>query len=64
MLTGETEALGGNCDSATLSTEDPAWTGLGLNPILRGEGPATNRSQINRSRGESDLHADRSIHTH
>jgi hypothetical protein len=31
------------CPSATLSTTDPAYTGLGSNPDLRGVRPATNR---------------------
>jgi hypothetical protein len=31
------------CPSATLSTTNLTWTGLGSNPSLRGERPATNR---------------------
>ena len=31
------------CPSATLSTTNPTWTGLGVNPGLRGERPTTNR---------------------
>jgi hypothetical protein len=31
------------CPSANLSTTNPTWTGVGLNPCLRGEMPATTR---------------------
>jgi hypothetical protein len=34
----------GLCRSATLSATNPTWTGLGSNPALRGERPATNLS--------------------
>jgi hypothetical protein len=42
-LTGETRSTRGKtCPSATLSTTNPIWTDLGLNPGLRGDRPATN----------------------
>jgi hypothetical protein len=41
-LTGENRSTGRKtCPSATLSTTNPTWTDLGLNPGLRGERPAT-----------------------
>jgi hypothetical protein len=40
---GETEVLGENLPSATLSTTYPTWIDPGANPGLRGERPATNR---------------------
>jgi hypothetical protein len=40
---GETEVLGENLPSATLSTTNPTWIDPGANPVLRGEKPATNR---------------------
>jgi hypothetical protein len=43
-LTGENRSTWGKaCPSATLSTTNPTWTDLGLNPGLRGERLATNR---------------------
>jgi hypothetical protein len=39
----ETEVLGENLPSATLSTTNPTWIDAGSNPGLRGERPATNR---------------------
>jgi hypothetical protein len=39
----ETEVLGENLPSATLSTTNPTWIDLGTNPGLHGERPATNR---------------------
>jgi hypothetical protein len=44
MLTGKTEVIGEKvCPSATLSTTDPTWTGLVLNPGNRGERPKLKR---------------------
>jgi len=43
ILAGETEVLGENLPSATLSTTNPTWIDPGANPGLRGERPATNR---------------------
>jgi hypothetical protein len=44
VLTGETRSAGRkNCLSANLSTTDLTGTGLGSNPHLRGDRPATNR---------------------
>jgi hypothetical protein len=44
MLTEEKRSTGREtCNSATLSTKNPTLTGLGLNPSLRCERPATNR---------------------
>jgi hypothetical protein len=40
---GETEVLGENLPSATLSTINPTWIVPGANPGLRGERLATNR---------------------
>jgi hypothetical protein len=40
---GETEVLGENLPSATLSTTNPTWIDPAANPGLRGERPATNR---------------------
>jgi hypothetical protein len=40
---GETEVLGENLPSATLSTTNPTWIDPGANPGLRGERSATNR---------------------
>jgi hypothetical protein len=43
-LTGENRSTWGKtCPSATLSTTNPAWTGPGPNPGLRGGRPAANR---------------------
>jgi hypothetical protein len=42
IFAGETEVLGENLPSATLSTTNPTWIVLGANPSLRGERPATN----------------------
>jgi hypothetical protein len=42
-LAGETEVLGENLPSATLSTINPTWLDPGLNPGRRGGKPATNR---------------------
>jgi hypothetical protein len=39
IFAGETEVLGENLPSATLSTTNPTW----IDPGLRGERPATNR---------------------
>jgi hypothetical protein len=43
IFAGETEVLGENLPSATLSTINPIWIDPGANPGLRGERPATNR---------------------
>jgi hypothetical protein len=43
IFAGETEELGENLPSATLSTTNPTWIDPGTNPGLRGERPATNR---------------------
>jgi hypothetical protein len=43
IFTGETEELGENLPSDTLSTTNPTWIDPGANPGLRGERPATNR---------------------
>jgi hypothetical protein len=44
ILTGESrQAWRKACPNTTLSITNPAWTGLGANPGLRGEKPATNR---------------------
>jgi hypothetical protein len=43
IFTGETEELGENLPSATLSTTNPTWKDPGANPGLHGESPATNR---------------------
>jgi hypothetical protein len=40
---GETEVLGENCPSATLSTTNPTWPDLGSNQGRRGGKTATNR---------------------
>jgi hypothetical protein len=42
-LVGETEVLGENLLSATLSTTNPTWPDLGSNSGHRGGKPATNR---------------------
>jgi hypothetical protein len=42
-LAGETEVLGENCHSPTLSTTNPTRLDKGLNPGRRGGKPATNR---------------------
>jgi hypothetical protein len=42
-LVGETEVLGENLPSASLSTTNPTWLDPGLNPGRRGGKPATNR---------------------
>jgi hypothetical protein len=41
IFAGETEVLGENLPSATLSTTNPTWIDPGANPGLRGERPAT-----------------------
>jgi hypothetical protein len=43
IFAGETEVLGENLPSATLSTTNPTCKDPGANPGLRGERPATNR---------------------
>jgi hypothetical protein len=43
IFAGETEVLGENLPSATLSTTNPTWIDPGANPGLRDERPATNR---------------------
>jgi hypothetical protein len=43
IFSGETEVLGENLPSATLSTTNPTWIDPGANPGLRSERPATNR---------------------
>jgi hypothetical protein len=43
IFAGETEVLGENLPSATLSTTNHTWIDPGANPGLRGERPATNR---------------------
>jgi hypothetical protein len=43
IFAGETEELGENLPSATLSTTNPTWIDPGANPGLRGERPGTNR---------------------
>jgi hypothetical protein len=43
IFAGETEVLGENLPSATLSTTNPTWIDSGANPGLRSERPATNR---------------------
>jgi hypothetical protein len=43
IFAGETEVLGENLPSATLSTTNPTWIDPGANPGLRRERPATNR---------------------
>jgi hypothetical protein len=42
IFAGETEELGENLPSATLSTTNPTWIDPGANPGLRGERLATN----------------------
>jgi hypothetical protein len=42
IFAGETEVLGENLPSATLSTTNPTWIDPGANPGLRGERPTTN----------------------
>ena len=43
ILTGNNQSSWSKtCPSATLSTTDPVWTGLGLKPSRHSEGPATN----------------------
>jgi hypothetical protein len=42
-LVGETEVLGENLPSATLSTTNPTWPDPSSNPGRRGGKPATNR---------------------
>jgi hypothetical protein len=42
-LAGETEVIGENLPSATLSATYPTWPDLGSNPGRRGGKPATNR---------------------
>jgi hypothetical protein len=42
IFAGETEVLGENLPSATLSTTNPTWIDPGTNPGLHGERPATN----------------------
>jgi hypothetical protein len=43
IFAGETEVLGENLPSATLSTTNPTWIDPGANPGLCSERPATNR---------------------
>jgi hypothetical protein len=43
IFAGETEELGENLPTATLSTTYPTWIDQGANPGLCGERPATNR---------------------
>jgi hypothetical protein len=43
IFAGETEVLGENLPSATLSTTNPTWIDPGANPGLLGERPTTNR---------------------
>jgi hypothetical protein len=43
IFAGETEVLGENLPSATLSSTNPTWIDPVANPGLRGERPATNR---------------------
>jgi hypothetical protein len=43
IFAGETEVLGENLPSATLSTTNPTWIDPGANPGRRGERPAINR---------------------
>jgi hypothetical protein len=43
IFAGETEVLGENLPSATLSTTNPTWIDPGANPGLRGDMPSTNR---------------------
>jgi hypothetical protein len=43
VFAGETEVLGENLPSATLSTTNPTWIDPDANTGLRGERPATNR---------------------
>jgi hypothetical protein len=43
IFAGETEVLGENLPSVTLSTTNPTWIDPGAMPGLRGERPATNR---------------------
>jgi hypothetical protein len=43
IFAGETEVLGENLPSATLSTTNSTWIDPGANLGLRGERPATNR---------------------
>jgi hypothetical protein len=40
---GNRSTRGKTCPSATLSTTNPTWTDLGLNPGLRSDRPVTNR---------------------
>jgi hypothetical protein len=43
IFAGETQVLGENLPSATLSTTNPTWIDPVANPGLRGKWPATNR---------------------
>jgi hypothetical protein len=43
ILAGETEVLGENLPSATLSTTNPTWIDPGANSGPGGERPTTNR---------------------
>jgi hypothetical protein len=40
---GNRKTLGRTCPNATLSTKNSTWTDPEVNPVLRGERPATNR---------------------
>jgi hypothetical protein len=50
IFAGETEVLGENLPSATLSTTNPTWIDPGANLGLRGERPATNRLSHGKAR--------------
>jgi hypothetical protein len=51
IFAGETEVLGENLPSATLSTTNPTWIDPGANPGLRGERSATNRLSHGKATG-------------
>jgi hypothetical protein len=53
IFAGETEVLGENLPSATLSTTNPTWIDPGSNPGLHGERPATNRLSHGTASGQS-----------
>jgi hypothetical protein len=55
IFAGETEVLGENLPSATLSTTNPTCIDPGAKPGLRGERPATNRLSHGTALG-SDYH--------
>jgi hypothetical protein len=59
IFAGETEELGENLLSATLSTTNPTWKDPGANPGLCGGRPATNRlshgtAQYKRIKGKNE----------